>query len=67
MGLTAMQVCAEANVTDQEILNHCNTHNPAGTTNGWMKVCREETGELTPNNPVKCDDHPERMHFRVEC
>jgi hypothetical protein len=67
MGLTAMQVCAEADVTDEEILEHCNTHNPAGTTNGWCHVCRNETGAFSANNPVKCDANPERLHFRVEC
>lgn len=70
MGICGMQVCAEADTTDEEILEFCNRENEAGTTNGWTTVIR--TGnefEMTndESKPVKCDEHPERLHFLVYC
>lgn len=34
IGLTAMQVCAEKNVSDKDILDFCNRENLCGTTGG---------------------------------
>jgi hypothetical protein len=56
-----MQVCAEADATDEEILEVCNRENPSGTSLGWCKVLK--------NDPalVICEFYPERRHFLVEC
>ena len=65
-GIFSMQVCAEKDVSDDEILVVCNDQNPSGTTNGWSKVVRNDKEH--PNcNPVKCDDDSSRLHFLVNC
>jgi hypothetical protein len=64
-GICHMQVCAEKNATDEEILKVCNKENPSGTTNGWSTVLRNEED---PNmNPVKCADNPNRLHLLIQC
>lgn len=71
IGVYGMQVCAEPDATDEEILHVCNTENPAGTTNGWGIVVRENN--LEENNmgencaPVQCEDDECRLHFLVLC
>jgi hypothetical protein len=62
VGICHMQVCAIADVTDEEILEVCNRENPSGTTAGWGKVIREGDGKHR-----QCSDYPDRMHFLVEC
>jgi hypothetical protein len=63
-GLTAMQVCAVDDATDQEILDVCNKENKAGTTNGWVRVYRSEG---KPISPGPCAEIPGRTHFIVCC
>jgi len=65
-GICYMQVCAEADATDEEILEVANRENPAGTENGWMEVAREND-EDTRKRPVPCADYPGRKHFIVIC
>ena len=70
IGICHMQVCAEKNATDEEILAICNRENPSGTTAGWAYVLRadEEWCEETLNSaPVTCQEHPKRLHFLVAC
>lgn len=66
-----MQVCAERDATDEEILAVCNRENPSGTTNGWAEVVRETVEGSrfkTPDAlPVQCAQSPERIHFVVLC
>jgi hypothetical protein len=70
-GIFHMQVCAEADATDEEILAVCNLENPSGTTNGWTTVIRrddpEDASEGQTLAPVRCETHPERLHFLVGC
>ena len=72
VGAVAMQVCADRDATDEEILNVCNIQNPSGTSNGWVSVVRE-VKEDNPfytkySLPVPCGDNPEtRLHFIVLC
>jgi hypothetical protein len=63
VGLLYMQVCTEADATDEEILAVCNRENPSGTTLGWCAVERA-AGD---GAPVACAEHPERVHFLVSC
>lgn len=63
-GLIHMQVCAEEDATDSEILIAANGKVPCGTTNGWCAVDRTVG---TPMSPVRCQDHPSRMHYIVSC
>lgn len=62
LGICHMQICGEADCTDEELLTYANKHNPSGTTHGWAKVIRE--GESAP---VDCSNEPERKHFILEC
>lgn len=65
VGLCHMQVCADSNATDEEILEVCNRENPSGTTNGWSQVCR--AAEPANMAPVQCADDSSRTHFLVAC
>ena len=65
MGLVAMQVCAESDAADEEILRICNLENPSGTTGGWGIVIRG--GEPKDGGPIHCSDHPGRTHFIATC
>ena len=71
MGICGMQVCAESDVTDEEILAVCNRDNPSGTTNGWSSVIRKEMdGNIFRDKdsiPVQCTDDSSRRHFIVLC
>ena len=70
IGICHMQVCAETDATDKEILQVCNTQNPAGTSNGWCDVIRNdddlEEGDVS-QAPIECGDDPKRSHFLVAC
>lgn len=64
-GLFYMIVCAEKDVTDEEILAFCNKENPSGTTAGWGNVIRDGRKDQMP---IPCADNPsERLHFMVGC
>jgi len=65
-GLFSMIVCVEKDVTDQEILDFCNTVNPSGTWNGWSRVVRNDA-EYPQRNPVICADDKSRLHIIVDC
>ena len=70
-GFTRMQVCAEADATDEEILATCNAANPSGTTNGWTSVVRAvvpgDDTQQPEHMPTPCGRVPERLHFLVQC
>ena len=70
VGICHMQVCVQADATDEEILAVCNRKNPSGTRNGWTEVIRKngERGSLNEKMaPVKCGDYPSRLHIMVSC
>jgi len=69
IGLCYMQVCAEKDATDEEILQVCNSENPSGTTNGWVKVIRDIEDDKYAENmvPGVCANDPERLHFLIVC
>ena len=73
VNICTMQVCAESDATDEEILAICNRDNISGTTNGWSRVIRtiNESPDAIfdgPNKgPVQCRDNQERTHFLVLC
>ncbi len=65
-----MGVCAESDVTDDEIIEVCNRENISGTTGGWQTVIRKHNpdGWLQGNTePITCADDPKRTHFLIEC
>lgn len=64
VGICHMQVCAERDVSDEEILAVCNRENPSGTSLGWTTVIRE--GEAK-QEPIQCADDASRLHFLVAC
>ena len=63
VGICRMQVCAEEDTSDEEILRHCNIKHPSGTKHGWVEVKRSGEEEA----PVVCKENPQRMHFIVVC
>ena len=70
IGLTAMQVCAEQDATDKEILETCNAQNPSGTRGGWSQVIRrtnKKTGMKKRHLPIQCKEYKDRKHFLVIC
>jgi len=70
VNIFTMQVCAEDDASDEEILEVCNRENVAGTRSGWTSVIRESDGTLgreENKSPVPCDSHPGRTHFLVLC
>jgi len=67
-----MQVCACADCTDTEMLAVANLENPSGTSNGWVRVIREDEPaddfwHLEKMVPVVCGDDPTRKHFILVC
>ncbi len=62
-----MQVCTVIDATDEEILKICNEENPAGTTNGWVRVIREGEDRFPEAFPVSCEKYPDRQHLIVIC
>ncbi len=71
VGICGMQVCAEKDATNDEILAVCNQDNPSGTTNGWSRVVRNIDKEswFTDETalPIQCESYPDRIHFLVIC
>ena len=69
VGICHMQVCADKEATDEEILAVCNQENPAGTTFGWTTVCREipEDNFWKIIGPVVCQEDSNRLHILVSC
>jgi hypothetical protein len=68
VGITTMQVCAESDVTDEEILEVRNIENPSETTGGWSFVIRKKDKSWPKQcAPVPCRDHEGRIHFLVSC
>lgn len=72
VNVCTMQVCAEADATDEEILAVCNERNASGTSNGWSEVVRAvEEGSIFKGDsnklPVVCAAYPGRTHFLVLC
>lgn len=72
VNICTMQVCAEADATDEEILEVCNKGNPAGTQGGWSLVLRQDKcdGALfreANKAPIPCELYPGRIHFLVCC
>lgn len=65
IGLLYMQVCCKKGVSDQEILEVCNTDNPCGTSLGWANVIRNDTEKH--KCPVQCVDDPDREHILINC
>jgi hypothetical protein len=66
VGICHMQVCCAKDATDDEILDTCNSENPAGTSTGWAQVVRVDK-EYPQFGAVQCKDDPERLHIMVAC
>lgn len=62
IGICHMQVCAEKDLGEEEVLHEANQQNPSGTFNGWSRI--ERDGNLAP---VVCADDLSRMHYILVC
>lgn len=68
IGLCLMQVCAEKDATNKEILEVCNSQNVSGTNGGWQTVIRKTNKNFDEKYlPKQCAEYPERLHFLVVC
>ena len=67
IGICHMQVCAEKDSTDKEVLEVANRENPSGTSGGWAEVYREGSSCDDNCKPVVCADDPERIHLMLVC
>ena len=70
VGICHMQVCVEADASDEEILAVCNAENPSGTSLGWTTVYRKPSSEdslLKDSGPVTCAGDSKRLHILVAC
>jgi len=75
VNIFTMQVCADKDATDEEILSVCNTQTLEGTSNGWSRVIRKADDVpafYTSMNdarkkalPMQCEDYPDRLYFLV--
>ena len=62
------QVCAEKDLTDEEVVQLLEESNPTGTSNGWSSIVREVTDVFDEScMPKPCADYPDRMHYLVTC
>jgi hypothetical protein len=62
LGIFNMQVCAVNDATEEEIIAFANDTNPSGTTLGWTHISYGSKQE-----PVKCADDPNRIHYILVC
>jgi len=67
VGIAHMQVCANRDVLDEELLVYANRVNPSGTEFGWTTVLREKDPNRPDSIPVTCSDDPERVHYLISC
>jgi hypothetical protein len=71
MGICHMQVCADADASDEEVLAFCNRENPAGTSNGWSHIIRENAADGFWSDcdlaPKACANDPRRLHLIIAC
>ena len=74
MDIYTMQVCADKDATDEEILQVANKDNPSGTSNGWCRVCRKSedhpdhpANEGKTLGPVQCAVNSYRLHILLTC
>ena len=65
IGICHMAVCCTKDHKPSEILEFCNSENPAGTTGGWSKVYWHRSKKN--QKPVQCSDHPDRIHVLIGC
>ena len=71
-GFRAMQLCAVADATDEELLAECNKDNPQLVTGGWHHIIRslEDCKKHGINEnavPGDCVECKGRKHFIAVC
>jgi len=69
-GILSMQICVPAAWTDDEAERYANTHNPAGTTNGWRMRKQGDERLAGADARVPCggaDARPGCVHIMLDC
>lgn len=66
MGPLACSVCAEKNLTPEEVAQEVNKVNPAGTEHGWQ-ISEDEKFKGGETNPCVCENDADRLHYLFEC
>jgi hypothetical protein len=75
VNIYTMQICAEEDVTVEEVVEYANTYNPTGTSGRWSPILTEEEvpkhwlGKFTADKfiPVECSQYAGRKHYLLVC
>lgn len=66
-GLISMSVCAEKDLTVEEITEEVNAQNPTGISSDWA-YAEGENFNSGETNPCLCNQHPDkRKHYLFHC
>lgn len=66
IGPLSCSVCAEKNLTPDEVAQEVNQVSPAGTTHGWQ-ISEDEKFKGGNPNPCVCEQDDDRLHYLLEC
>jgi hypothetical protein len=67
VGLLTASVCADNNLTPEEVEKEFNRVSPSGTTAGW-RISEDTHFREGATNPCPCDQNPTtRKHYLFNC
>ena len=64
-GLCYCSICADENLSINEINDYINAHNPTGINSKWKKT--EEDFRDGTMNPHSCETEKNRLHYLFVC
>lgn len=67
VGLVYMSICCPANMTDDGLVEVCESQHPCGTTHGWMAATDETFSDGVTPHPAPCPDREGYVHRLVTC
>jgi hypothetical protein len=65
-GLVHCSVCADRDLTPEEVVAAVNFREPSGTDHGWM-LSDEPTFSGGEPNPTPCNQDSSRLHYLMVC
>ncbi|MCE5225358.1 MAG: hypothetical protein LLG05_05800 [Porphyromonadaceae bacterium] len=67
IGIMSVSICANNNLTIDEITDELNNRNPTGLDHGW-EFAKDENFNEGKSNPCKCNHYPKtRKHYLFHC
>lgn len=67
IGIITMSVCADKNVSIEEIEEHINLVHPTGINTRWQ-LSKDKYFASGETNPCNCDQNPNtRKHYLLNC